>query len=174
MSESDTTAYLEVQGLRLWWVWAIMLLVVGVSWWAFLAQIVGGEPWGNRPAPDWVVWLIFGLFGIISPLVLLFARLIVTVGDDAVRIRWIPFGRKTVALADIESCIARTYRPIREYGGWGVRWAGKRGTAWNAHGNRGVQLVLTNGKRLLIGSQQAEALAEAIEQARGTMDQSTL
>ncbi len=82
------------------------------------------------------------------------------------RIRWIPFGRKIVPLVDIGSCEPRTYRPLREYGGWGVRWAGKRGTAWNAHGNRGAQLVLCDGKRLLIGSQRAEELAAAIERAR--------
>ena len=166
MEISDDTTYREVQRLRQWWVWAIILLVTGVSWWAFLAQIVGGEPWGDRPAPDWVVWLIFVIFGVFAPLLLYFARLVVSVDDEAVRIRWVPFARKTIPLADIESAEARTYRPIREYGGWGVRWAGKRGTAWNAHGNRGVQLVLRGGKRVLIGSQQAEALAEAIEQGR--------
>ncbi len=167
MERSKTTFYREVQLLRQWWLWVIMLLITGASWWAFLAQIVGGEPWGDRPAPDWIVWLIFGLCGVFAPLLLYFARLVVTVEDDVVRIRWIPFARKTVPLTDIESFKPCTYRPIREYGGWGVRWGGKRGTAWNARGNRGVQLVLLNGKRILIGSQRAEELAMAIEEARG-------
>jgi hypothetical protein len=51
---------------------------------------------------------------------------------------------------------------MREYGGWGVKygWAGK---AYNISGNRGVQLKLSNGKGLLIGSQRPEELAQAIQ-----------
>ena len=63
---------------------------------------------------------------------------------------------------------ARTYRPLLEYGGWGIRYApfGK-GWAYNVHGSQGVQLELTNGKRILIGSQRAEELARAIGEAKG-------
>ena len=57
---------------------------------------------------------------------------------------------------------AREYKPLREYGGWGIRCSLKRGKAYNVSGNKGVQLVFKNGKQLLIGSQKAEALEEAI------------
>jgi hypothetical protein len=39
--------------------------------------------------------------------------------------------------------------------------------AYNVSGNRGVQLELVSGKRILIGSQQAEELAAAIEAVSG-------
>jgi hypothetical protein len=167
MDASGSVLFREEQRLRQWWIWGIVLVVTALSWWTFLEQIVGGEPWGDRPLPDWAVWLIFLLFGIGLPVTLYFARLIVTVDEEVVRIRWTPFARRTVRVSEIESSEARTYRPLLEYGGWGVRWAPGRGTAWNASGNRGVQLELTSGKRLLIGSQRAEELAEAIERARG-------
>ena len=166
METLESPLFREVQRLRQWWIWAIMLFVAGLAWWGFLEQIVGGRPFGDRPAPDWVVWIIFLFFGVLAPAVLLKARLVVTVDEEKVRIRWIPFGRKTISMADIESVQARTYRPLLEYGGWGVRWAGKRGWAWNAYGNRGVQLELCDGKPLLIGSQRAEELAEVIRKAR--------
>jgi hypothetical protein len=38
----------------------------------------------------------------------------------------------------------------------------KLGGAYNMKGNRGVQLVFKNGIRLLIGSQEAENLEQAI------------
>lgn len=157
----------EEQRLRQWWVFGIILIVAGVGWWGFLEQIVGGRAFGSKPAPDWVIWLVFLFCGVLMPLGLTFARLVVTVVPEEIRIRWIPFARKTLQIADIQSCEAREYRPIREYGGWGVRWAGRRGTAWNAHGNRGVQLVLAGGKRLLIGSQRSGELAEVISKAHG-------
>jgi TATA-box binding protein (TBP) (component of TFIID and TFIIIB) len=37
------------------------------------------------------------------------------------------------------------------------------GKAYNVSGNKGVQLVFKNGKKLLIGSQKADELAKAIE-----------
>jgi len=91
-------------------------------------------------------------------------QLSVTVTDDAIHIRWFPFAWRTVRLTDIESAQARTYRPLLEYGGWGVRWSPGRGMAWNASGNRGVQLTLTSGKQLLIGSQRADELAKVIRE----------
>ena len=41
-----------------------------------------------------------------------------------------------------------------------------RGKAYNVSGNEGVQLELTNGKRILIGSQRADELADAIKRAK--------
>jgi len=166
METTENQLYYEEQRLRQWWVWVIILIVAGLGWWGFIEQIIGGRPFGSKPAPDWVLWIIFLFCGVLTPLGLYLARLIVIVVPDEVRIRWIPFGKKIVRMADIESCEARVYRPIREYGGWGVRWAGRRGTAWNAHGDRGVQLVLRGGKRLLIGSQRSEELAEVIQGLR--------
>ncbi|MHC4084232.1 MAG: DUF6141 family protein [Planctomycetota bacterium] len=65
---------------------------------------------------------------------------------------------------DLAEHYCRTYKPIREYGGWGIRcsFTGK-GKAYNVSGNKGVQLVLTNGKKLLIGSQKPDELAAAID-----------
>ena len=59
----------------------------------------------------------------------------------------------------------RQYKPIREYGGWGIRY-GRGGKAYNVSGNKAVQLVLKNGKRLLIGSQRPDKLVEAIGSVR--------
>jgi hypothetical protein len=65
---------------------------------------------------------------------------------------------------DLAEHYCRTYKPIREYGGWGIRcsFTGK-GKAYNVSGNKGVQLVLTNGKKLLIGSQRPDELVAAID-----------
>jgi hypothetical protein len=71
-------------------------------------------------------------------------------------------------LAEIVHRETRTYWPILEYGGWGISYSffGK-GWAYNVNGNRGGQLELANGKRILIGSQRAEELARAIGVGNG-------
>jgi hypothetical protein len=92
-------------------------------------------------------------------------KLITEVRSNGVYVKLWPISWKfkRIGFEEIAGCYARKYRPIVEYGGWGIRW-GTSGKAYNAYGNIGVQLELTNGKRLLIGSQQAEKLAETINE----------
>jgi len=84
------------------------------------------------------------------------------VRDDGLYIRFYPLTHQKIPFEHIVHCEVRTYNPIREFGGWGIRY-GKGGKAYNVSGNRGVQLDLVNGKRLLIGSGRPEELARAIE-----------
>jgi len=68
-----------------------------------------------------------------------------------------PFISKQIPFSDLESWSVRTYKPIKEYGGWGIRF-GRNGTAYNISGNKGLQLVLKNGKKILIGTQKDSEL----------------
>jgi hypothetical protein len=73
---------------------------------------------------------------------------------------------RTIPWDQIRSVETRTYRPIRDFGGWGVRWAA-RGIVYHARGNRGARLVLASGERVLIGSQRPDDLARAIAARTG-------
>jgi hypothetical protein len=86
------------------------------------------------------------------------------VRPDGLYVRYFPFHIhfKRFGAEDFSEYYARTYRPIREYGGWGIRCSFGKGKAYNVSGNKGVQLVFKSGKRLLIGSQRDEELEEAI------------
>ena len=104
----------EVQTPRQWWILLVVAALAAVSWYAWIEQAILGHPFGQHPAPDAVVWLVFLLTGVLLPCFLLVARLVVTVDDTAVRLRWIPFARKTIPRDEIRSARAVTYRPIRE------------------------------------------------------------
>jgi hypothetical protein len=58
----------------------------------------------------------------------------------------------------VASIEVRKYSPIKEYGGWGFRYGFKNGKAYNISGNMGLQLILKNGDRILIGTQKPEEL----------------
>lgn len=88
-------------------------------------------------------------------------RLETRVEKDMLSVRLTPFGPRRIALGDVVRAEVRTYHPLREYGGWGIRW-GRDGMAYNARGNRGVQLELKDGRRVLIGSQEPERLLAAV------------
>lgn len=148
-------------------VWWVMLLVLGIAamlWWGFIQQIVLGRPWGSKPAPDWMMWLFWLAFGIGLPLFFLRLRLIVDVFPEVVVIRYVMLTTRRIPTADIDSFRALTYRPLRDYGGWGVRGLGRR-VAYNVKGNQGVELTLRDGRIVLIGSQEPQALALALTAA---------
>lgn len=82
-----------------------------------------------------------------------------TAGRLAVRL--FPFPGRRIAYEDIQNVEVVQYRPIRDYGGWGLRWS-RTGTAYTVSGNIGVRVELRNGKHVLIGTTTPAALREAI------------
>ena len=69
--------------------------------------------------------------------------------------------RKRIRYRDMESAEAVTYRPIREFGGWGIRPTGGK-TAWTIRGNRAVRVALRSGKQIYVGSRFPQRLAGRI------------
>lgn len=74
------------------------------------------------------------------------------------RAGWI---RKVVPYETIESIEPVTYRPLREFGGWGVRGFGEK-QAWTARGNRALVLHRSDGSQLYVGNRDPERLAERL------------
>lgn len=161
-NHSPEVSFREVQRLsRVWWVTLIVLGVAALMWYGFIQQIFFGQPFGSNPTPNWMMWLFWLLFGVGFPIVWYNARLIVELRDDHISIRFVPFVTRSIFYADIKQHKVRTYRPLREYGGWGIRGlAGRR--AYSVSGNQGVELELNSGQEIMIGSQKPEELALAI------------
>ncbi len=163
-AESRYVVFREVQRFRQWWVWLLVYGIAAFSWYGFVQQIVLGRPFGSNPAPDWMMWLLVLLFGIGLPLFFHRLKLIVEVREDHIRIRYAPLTTREIPLAEIKRYEARTYQPIREFGGWGIRgWSKRKRMAYNVSGDRGVELELEDGREIMIGSQNPERLAQAIE-----------
>jgi len=159
----------EEQGLRHWWLWLLVGAIAVAAWWSFVHQIVLGRPFGTNPGPDWVVWLVTGVCGVVVPVTLLAARLVVDVSPDGVRLHYRPFRNRWIEARSVVGFEVVTYRPIRQWGGWGIRYAFGRGWAYTAYGTQGVRLELEDGRSLLVGSQRPEALAAALEGMRAAV-----
>lgn len=76
--------------------------------------------------------------------------------------------RTRIAWDDVVRAEAVTYRPLRQFGGWGLRF-GWRGTerAWTMRGDRAVVLHLDGGMRVYLGSDRPERLLERMRAASG-------
>ena len=154
--------YSETQRPRQSWLFLIIGLIALLGWALFVQQIVRGKPVGDDPMPDWGVWLLTALLGVALPAFFFWFRLETTVFDDRLEIRMAPLSHRVFRPEEIAGAAARTYRPLREYGGWGIRGFGSN-RAYNVKGDQGVQLILTNGNRILIGTQRPQELEKAIQ-----------
>jgi len=110
-----------------------------------------------------IYWSIMPLL-----IMLLFViRLETEITPNAIRVRLWPvhLSFRVFPIDEIKGVFVRTYKPIREYGGWGwrVSLTGK-GAAYNISGNRGIQLIFRNGRKLLIGTQKPQEAELALTQ----------
>ena len=161
------THYKEIQKFRQPWLLALLGLALGLP-----LLLIGFEPGSDGSAEVQTLFnsaiAIYALVGAAMFAWFLAVNLETRVEDDSVSLKFhMLWPKKTYTLSEIAEAEVRTYRPIIEYGGWGVRF-GRRGRAFNVSGNRGVELTLTNGKRVMLGSPQPEELYQVLVGRIGT------
>ena len=139
-----------------WWVWALLgYLILAIPLMSlFLGPSVTtmGGIWAVPVALGVIVALVFGQM---------------TTEIDATDLR-ISFGfvrlvRFRFPLNEFVAANPETYRPIMEFGGWGIRGFGSN-RALNMRGSQGVRLTFANGRRLMVGSCLPSELASAMRQ----------
>ncbi len=163
----------EEQRFGQWWIWLLLLSAFGISvgpvWYGFFSQVTTGQPWGDNPASDGALVLTASLTTLMmAGIFLLFKtmRLQVEILGNGLRFRYPPIIRKwrNIERTEIERYEVGKYRPVVDYGGWGIkRKLGRHGWAYNVKGNIGLKLFLKNGKTILLGSQREQALSYAME-----------
>ena len=100
----------------------------------------------------------------------LVAVILVSIGGLTVLIReseivlhlgLVPLITKTVPFKQIKYLRVTKYRPIKDFGGWGLRLRGKQ-QLWSARGADGLVLNLIEGAELIVGSDNPNKLKEHI------------
>ncbi|WP_273851828.1 DUF6141 family protein [Guptibacillus spartinae] len=169
MNKQEKIHYKEVQRPNQVWIWAIVIGIAILMWIGFFRQVVMGIPFGRNPGTDMEVIILWIIFGIAFPIVMLgWLRLITEVRDDGVYVRFVPFHLtpRVFLYKDITHYESLNYRPLRRFGGWGIRWNSSGEKAYSISGKHGV-LIEVNGEKVLIGSRKPERLVDAIDQMSG-------
>jgi hypothetical protein len=81
---------------------------------------------------------------------------------------WLPLFWTRIPLESIQDLRCVTYRPLRDAGGWGMRFGRFEDFPcryWNARGNQGV-LVVTAKHRYIVGSQRSEDLYRVLSRSK--------
>lgn len=143
----STPAYQEKQRFRQRWHWA---LLIGV---AVLILFLGPIAWVGLAIVGGVAAFLYSL------------RLRTEVREDGIYIQLWPIHRtfRQISWDEIEQYEDRTYSPLREFSGWGIRWAPGK-LAYTGSGERGVLIQRTNGRSILVGSQQPAGFRRAIDE----------
>lgn len=142
--------FVENQKFNQWWIWLVLLL----------APILSIIPF-NENEINYYAFLITSAF----PLFVCVFQLRVKINEEGLNYQFFPFHLKshTIKLHEIEKFRALQYRPIGDYGGWGIR-RGFKGKAYNISGNKGVKIYLKNGKSILFGSQKHIEFDKALKE----------
>ncbi len=166
MKTEQKVFFREVQQFSAWlriFIAVAMLLSAIITCYALYSELSSDK---EVVLSSVVLAIVLGMFIPLAIIALFLSiKLETVVYSDCLNVRFFPFHVsfrkfKKDDLAEYYSC---TYRPILEYGGWGIRCGRKGKRAYNVSGNRGVQLVFKNGKRLLIGSQKPDEFACALK-----------
>ncbi|MDN7023414.1 hypothetical protein FGU65_00610 [Methanoculleus sp. FWC-SCC1] len=167
-TDNNEIRFREVQRFRQPLLWLFLIALAAFSLFSIVYQVVLGIPVGNNPAPDSVLFLIWVIFGVGFPLFFALLSLTVEVRGSGLYYRFLPLhlSFRRIECDEVATIEAKEYRPLLEFGGWGIRYGGRGRKAYNVSGTRGVEILLKSGKRVLFGSQRPEELARAIGEAR--------
>ena len=147
--------FTETQRFTQWWLW---LILIG-SWITMMYSIATVSP------PTTISFSISFVVGLLLPVLFWQMRLITRITQEGIYVRFIPFHfkEKFFPWDTIKASYVRTYSPLKEYGGWGIKYGfNGQGLVYNVVGNVGLQLQFKEGEAVLIGTQKGEEIKQVL------------
>lgn len=146
--------FTEFQRFNSRWMWTIIggLIISGTL------PIIGAMAPGFPPEMIPVIILI-SLFPVCIAVVIGTGYLKTTINSSGIFVEMkilIKF-KKHFLWSEIESIAVDRYKPIKEFGGWGIRM-GRNSIAYSTSGNEGLILKLNSSKKVVIGTKRSTDL----------------
>ena len=151
-------SFREIQKFKQWWLWVIVL--------ASLIAPVCITLFGKN-AHKTEDLLVGAIAPVVIILLIYFLKLTTQVDEAGIHYKFSPLHLKTFLIEwnEIDKAYIRQYKPILEYGGWGLRAGlGGVGRAYNVSGNMGLQLELKTGKKILFGTQKPDEINKVLNE----------
>ena len=153
-----------------------LIVIVPILFFAIVIYIIG---WlirltyrGSAISIEEITSNEFLFFGMMISLVLVLllayvhsCKLKTKISNKGIWLSYPPFKKKwkIINVDQIKAYQVRKYNPYREYYGHGFRNHWIHGKAYTISGNVGLQVYFKNGKKLLIGTQNKQAIEYAME-----------
>jgi len=150
--------YREVQGF---WRNQLVLVLLPME-----SVITGGillaVGYGLPPKDQIILLSLWVCFGLVLPLLLLTWRLKIEVTPTHLRAGFAGLRKWRIPLDEVELAESVRVEPIRDLGGWGIRFNRRFGKILNVAGDRAVVVTLVDGEKRTLGTQQPEELVGAV------------
>ena len=164
--EQEHITFSENQRFRQPWIWLLAIAALAFPLWVLFRQLTSNSVAADNATGAYI--LIF----LALALAMGFFTLLYTSGLDTqinetgVCIRFRPFHKRWIVFPfkSIEKVEAIPYRPIRDFGGWGIRY-GRYGKSYTVRGNHGILLTLSENKMILIGSNRSQIFYQQVAQS---------
>jgi len=165
MAKSAAVLFHEEQAFRQWHAMVVLAMPPAGLIFITLRQMVWHHPFGTPPVSDGGLIFLTAL-SLVVYLRLVTVRLVTDVrpAEIVVALRGL-WRKRRISLGEVRAAKPVEYDPVQDFGGYGFR-SGQRGRAYIARGNRGVELELEDGKKVVIGSQAPARLARQIAACR--------
>lgn len=161
-SMTSFSVFTEKQYFRQWWIIGLMTFINALFAYGAVSQLIFDVPFGNHPMNDTGLLVLLIFLGIFNYFFFTM-RLETKVDAEGISVKYFPLLIKPrfYSWKEIKTIEIRQYRPLAEYGGWGLRgW--RKNQALNVSGNIGIQLVFINEHKLLIGTQKPDELRDVL------------
>jgi len=156
---ADSIVHQERQPI-VWWAWAIVGFIALES---AVTLVLSVPAMRDGRAQAWTLWVFVAEFALLGLISLLLTGNRVIVRPDGVELWFAKWPRPVrIPAATIRACRPVSYRPLRKFGGWGIRGSFSGIRAYTARGHLGLLLYLDNDRRTLIGSDDPERLASGL------------
>ena len=152
----------EVQRYRRVWMWVLLGLSFGslatIAWVEWLSPPVTEAYWLSLSSLALLGLMAFLLAGLVHQ-----AHLSTKIDERGIQFRLFPFQwlYQQINWQEVEEVYIREYDAIAEYGGWGIKY-GQPGKSYTISGRFGIQLVLSDERRILIGTHRPIELEQLI------------
>jgi hypothetical protein len=159
---SENIIFSETQRFRQWW---LMLILIGsdIGFAVAIFFTVTAKDFDANDISQFLP-LVIGMMAVnLVTAFVIILRLETKISDEGIEVRMFPFAVKRYSWDKISKCFVRTYSPLTEFGGWGIRGRSDN-RALNVSGSEGLQLKFKDGNSLLIGTQKGEEIKQALTQ----------
>ena len=157
---TNDTAFYEEQKFTQKWILVVLCLITG-SVFALAALVLFQKKSG--------VWPPILMILVVIVFVAAFRSLTLQckITGEAIAYRFFPLQRdfKVIQRSEILNLEVVTYKPLGDYGGWGIRM-GRKGMAYTVKGDKGLLITLGSQKNILIGTSKPEEMRSFLQQQR--------
>lgn len=161
---TSAVEFAEVQNFRQAWIQICLGSAFCMLFFAFCYQFIEQKTFGEHLFS----FSSLALIGIVLAGLTLFvyqSRLEVRIDPKSIRYRLFPLqlAFRRIAWEEVDEAYIREYDALSEYGGWGARY-GNRGNACTVSGRYGLQMELSDGRKILVGTHRPIELEKIILQ----------